>query len=604
MSVALAASEAGAFPPDLFERAMDLLVPSGGRIGVFAYVEGEGWTRAYKFQRNVRGAIAAHLAGGMTGRSQKVPLVSVKRPIAAFGLLPWDARAVTRYLDIDLDGGVEPATVHAYLVELFGSKVITPTTGSGAAGKLRMLVHVAPIAIARMHWIVERMLARGGFKVANGSVEIFPAAKRNSRLPGGATVVSHVSMTGLPGIFTGPGLRAREHVTSAELIERVLAAPVVDLEAIARALELDDAETSAVVPVPQGDASEPTKGPTLAKTRGRVMSSLEVQRLWRDGAEPGQRDEAVFAVLYNVRRRGGGYEEIVRGGQEFIYGRNGLARTNGLRQRGMVHELRDVARRAKYVVRYSPPGRPAPVHLSRVELARLAALVLEHVPGVGQSSAGTMLYRVLPHFKGAALAGLDAPRMHSDEWRAAGGGSYAALRRLFGDLFEPRPHEGKLYRPERIWKDLAHAMHWVCSFVFDAEPTRPARAVVSLREKTGGNRSPRDIWTSMLVATDRIRRTSHATAGSREALSAAPCGFRRGAAGGAQDLSGRKDRPELSASPEPAVRSDRPAQIASRRPWPAGTAANDTGPQLRLVPRLELEPDERDGPRDRGPPPD
>ena len=489
--------DADGYAASQFDRFCDTFAPSLRRSPLayrgYVYVQradlpddAPKWTKATAQNRlDLRRALAAHVLAGATGEPQSY--VDGGAEVNAIGLA-CPPGEIVRVLNVDLDEHETAVRLLDALGPVVGASLLV-TSSSGDPkpdGRTahRALVPIAPMRYEHVQRIGAALLDRLGFPLGLGRVELYPSA-RNGRVPFGRGGCRQFD----PSLH--PRLYVQRHPLA--LSEQLHALPPVDLQAALAAL----GGTVVSLPVAEPEQSpqpepEPQRGRARALRRLRdCAQSVEAADLWRCGVDgPGQRDGALYALTVDCMRRGRSEAEAVAAVRAWIAAGK-LDGSEAVARHGRERQLRDVPRRVRAVYATHPqPVRPKPVHLSAREIAAVVQLAeaTARRSGFDAAALGTLLFAVLPVFKACELVrrrarrpdGFSDVRMHSDEWRAAGGPSYRAMRDALGVFTRTRRHlAASSLRARGLAPDkataLAHAAHWTVAFPFDLDETAPRR---------------------------------------------------------------------------------------------------------------------------------
>ena len=142
---------------------------------------------------------------------------------------------------------------------------------------------------------------------------------------------------------------------------------------------------------------------------------------------------------------------------------------------GKAQQMRDVARRvARVYATHERPGRPEPIALTGNEAARIAELVaiVAVASGFSEAAIRALLHGILPLFKAARIAGLPHVRIHTWEWRKAGGSRAAQFRDATGIFAPTTKHRSARSLVARGLSpkaavEHAYAKSWETTFIFD-----------------------------------------------------------------------------------------------------------------------------------------
>jgi len=414
-----------------------------------------------KHRCDIRRAIAGHVAAGVTRESQSWCDSRPNDLIHAVGLRHAH-NSHARILELDLDGGVEPAAVVAALSRVVGDGLqVTSSSLRGLReGRYRARVHIRPVLISQLHRVGKLLVESLGFRVQDGEVEICPATK-NNRLPWGL---------GGCDLFDAQ-LRPLGHRHPLALARDLASHAPIDLGALVGSLERPRVLVSAPAPAQQ---RQPAPRPTPAEQEGR---SARAKYYWSNGAQQGERDDALTELVFDCFRCRLPRATAVTKIQDWIRD-GGLIRTRGAQsQRGYEHELRDVRRRVDKVYSTYRNAPPAPAWLTAGEIDLVVDLVDART--CSNPSPACMLgflCRILPVFKGSVLAGLNYVRLPSKAWKNAGGNDYPKLREASG-LFVLA--DNYLSPATAVRLEDAHCAGWRTTFTFD--PSAPNRSLIPMR---------------------------------------------------------------------------------------------------------------------------
>jgi hypothetical protein len=398
-------------------------------------------------------AIASHFDAGQ--QQQAVRVEGFDYPIRAVALA-YDLDKVAEFISFDLDGGYDARKVIRGLVKYFGKNSILPISGSGAAGRFRLLVRLSkPLLVHRILTLATAIAARAGFPVQSKHLEVFPS-RCASRMPFGCGGCQLYDFT----------LTPLGKPDQAVAMSAFLDLDPVDLEAIVEAHNIDSGiDTRWVV----RGRYDPYTRRERARSRPAVMQDL----LDNGITQSGQRDRAIFLFVRDCLYSGNSYNEAV--GRLIAWIEDGkIDASDEIKRYGRGPQIKRVPRIvAKLYATLAALGTPDPIPLTPLETIRAHELakVMAVEACVTFRLALAFLLKALPWFKGAAAAGLPMLRMHSSRWKTFGGRNYKKLRnvsRLFRAMTGYRSLESVNKRAHLGAKaSEAHARSYSCCFWFD-----------------------------------------------------------------------------------------------------------------------------------------
>ena len=425
------------------------------RAGVF------GWLKA-PADASVADLLGGHIMAGATGEA-----VDVGRPLLAVGLQA-TADEITGVLNVDVDR--DAAFVVPRWRDLLGpSALVVP--GSGKPGRVRLVARLArPVTVAEAQQL-GLALAR---HLEQPKPEVYPGTT-NGRLPGGAVLRGDGDDEQATGpwclhepvqLVPGPRLHP---LAFARLVHEL---PGVDLLDLVK-------RTGARVAVVEvrGTKAKATRTASRSPTPPPTVDAAQVRSWKRDGvAGYGERDAALTALVLDCYRRRMAQAAAVAYLEAWI-DRGCIARA---RDNDLESNKADVRRRIAAVYGFGPARYPKPVHLTVAEVLEVERIAEQAARWSGQTAASVaeFLFRILPLFKGAALAGHTSEpelRVHRDKWLAAGGSRYRQRRDAYPGLFVATGG----YVQKRLDPKNAKARPWVTTFPFDLSTPAPRRPLGS-----------------------------------------------------------------------------------------------------------------------------
>lgn len=430
----------------------------------------DGW-RWLATQIDAKRSVAAHLLASQTGQPSRLG----RRNVRAVGL-SYRPDATTSRITIDLDGkhGYEPAKVVAALGALVGRGRLLVTASSGSPGRYHCHARIPPMRVDEAVAATRALLTAAGFAWRLGGAETYPSGS-NCRLP-----------FGLGGceLFEDEHLQVGRKEGWQELTRRLCEMPTLAFQ-----------------------SGSPTDGRARPRIRSRARvrdaeTAARIERWREDGVDPHERNQALFDLVVDGRRRGLTKDETLRELQEWIDG-GGLARSAAARKPGGIAKQRnqvlpDVVER---VYGYPPPPRQE-ANLTETEIARVVEIAEERCPKQ-VAHAVVLLLDTLPLFKAAWLEGRTDVTLGRKEWaRTLGrrGGGYAPLRRQLR-LFQQASH----------YVIGERSTTWRLAESFPFESRQPSERLVSTnprpaRKRVGPepSRPQKAVW--VLAAAKRIAR--------------------------------------------------------------------------------------------------
>lgn len=399
----------------------------------------------------------------------------------------------TCILNFDLDG----RTNAREFVRSMGKNGVRGllTSSSGKSKKYRFLVFLDRwYTIGEVQSLGKALCEKLGFKVEKGAVEIFPSTV-NGRFPGGYGALTVYDLTNLSegiGLTLPAFLRtfhALPHVELAGIVDELCSSAEHDerlLPDISPSFECSTLELE----LPANDQKTRKQEP---RKHGQTRVPTDVSRWINSGVEPGERQQAIFALTMHAWFQGKNYGETIAHLTDWIR-QGGLDRSRFMHEQSnaIERQIRDLPRTVTNIFarcgtfKRSAVNAP-PAHLSAADILALNADV-ERVVAMGKAKENNWTARrvkmfawsILPFFKGAAVdshvdgEGRAIVRLHWERWEAAAGGGsdYAKLRDAFGWFVTITD-----YLPAKWAKnpDDAHATTW--AFVPPLTSDAPKRAL-------------------------------------------------------------------------------------------------------------------------------
>lgn len=377
-----------------------------------------------------------------------------------------------RFLSLDLDGThTDPAIILAAIRADIGDDSMLVHSGSGRDGRCRLLLRLNKSkTIDDLQMLAKRWIAGLGFPVVQGDVEVFPGTHdgRCAFGLGGCT-------------WFAPDLSTRKNQRPIDLWRRFVELKPIDLRALALrhpALEQEPTKSAAKKGVRDvGTSTSFTQQlPRRYVAERRPPTPKATQELAKQGiSSVGERDDARYKLVRDRQIRGWSEQKTIEYLRAWILdGKIDLSR-EAQKNRGIEGQLRDVERLVKRVYATHPlPGRPEPVDLSASEVARIRehAAIVAMATGFTENAIRSFLIGILPLFKAARCAGLPHVRIHTDEWRKAGGSRVTQLREacvLFAASTGYRSANSLRKRglSSQAAIEHAYAQSWTTSFQFD-----------------------------------------------------------------------------------------------------------------------------------------
>lgn len=397
-------SAATPLDPVDFEAYFDMVGRGVARVSLqpadLPWTANGGWE--WRVSRaEVRDAVAAHLLASQTGQPWKLG----RRAIRAAGL-SYQRDAVTSRITVDLDGkhGYEPAGVVAALADLVGRDRLMVTASSGIPGRYHCHARIPPMRVDEAVAASRALLVKSGFAWMSGGAETYPSGS-NCRLP-----------FGLGGceLFEDEHLQVGRQSTWQELTRRFCGMPTLVLQPSA----------------PAGGGARRLTARSHAPTYD-AEAAAKVERWWRKGVGPHERNDALFALAVDCRRRRLPQADAVREIQRWIDG-GGLDQSAVARKPGGIAEQRNQTVLEVVARVYAfPPRAQRRANLSGGEIAHTVNLAKERC-GERAAQAVVLLLNVLPWFKGAWLEGRADVTLGQSAWAQTlgrRGSGYALVRR-------------------------------------------------------------------------------------------------------------------------------------------------------------------------------
>ena len=421
--------------------------------------------------RDLRRAIAAAFVAGVTGEPDPIDEQIAVQSVH----LGYRRLERVRFVNLDLDGkDAPPAKILAALRANIGEDSMLVISGSGQAGRYRVLLRLDKSkTVDALKTLVTRWIEGLGFKLGN-DFEVFPSTKPG-RLPFGLGGCTRFSID----------LKQSRRERPIDLCKAFAALKPINLRALA--LRFPERPPPAALPaskkpkqrLPQLQQLQVVTSPESLPRRyvadRRPPTPKATRELWNRGIEKGERDDARYRLAKDLRYRGYSKENAIDEIRAWIEEGNIDASRELQRPSGKTRQLRDVARVvARVYETHELPGRPEPVPLTSGEAARIAELagVAAVAYGFSENAIRALLHGILPLFKAARIAGLPHVRIHTKEWKQAGGSRVAKLRDACG-IFAPttgyRTERSLLARglKSKAAAEHAYAKSWETSFSFD-----------------------------------------------------------------------------------------------------------------------------------------
>lgn len=419
---------------------------------------------------DLRRILAAAWIAGTTGEAEPI---DAKTDVVAVHLAYHLDRRV-RFVCLDLDGTTtDPAKIIAALRADIGEDSFLVTSGSGREGRYRVWMRLDKSkTIADLQTFTNRWIAGLGFQVAQGDLEVFPGTK-NGRCAFGLGGCTRFA----------PDLSTRQNELPIDLWQRFVELKPIDLRALAlRFPALEFKQQSPQNASNEGVSREyslPNTKQSLPRryvAERRPPTPKTIRELAKHGISgTGERDDAIYKLMHDRFCRGYSQEETIEYIRAFIEAGK-LDRSRALQKpSGKAQQMRDVARRvARHYATHERPGRPLPRELTPNEAARIAegAAIVAVASGFSEAALRALLHGILPLFKAARTAGLPHVRIHTWEWRKAGGSRAAQLRDATGIFAPTTSYRSAQSLRKRGLKDRASVEHayaksWETSFIFD-----------------------------------------------------------------------------------------------------------------------------------------
>lgn len=423
---------------------------------------------------DLRRILAAAWIAGTTGEAEPI---DAKTDVVAVHLAYRRDERV-RFLSLDLDGThTDPAIILAAICADIGDDSMLVHSGSGREGRYRLLLRLDKSkTIDDLQRLAKRWIAGLGFSVAQGDVEVFPDI-RDGRCAfglGGCT-------------WFAPDLCTRKNERPSDLWQRFVELKPIDLRALASRFPVLELEQPRVATSPGNAAKQGVHRAAMLPNSGQSLPRRYVadrspptpkatRELAKHGISgPGERDGALFKLVRDRFCRGYSQEETVEYIRAWIEAGK-LDKSRALQKpSGKAQQMRDVARRvARFYATHERPGRPLDVDLTASEAARIAELVaiVAVASGFSEAAIRALLHGILPLFKAARIAGLPHVRIHTWEWRKAGGSRAAQLRDATGIFAPTTKHRSARSLVARGLSpkaavEHAYAKSWETAFIFD-----------------------------------------------------------------------------------------------------------------------------------------
>lgn len=379
-----------------------------------------------------------------------------------------------RFVNLDLDGtNQDPVEIIAVLRDDIGDDALLVTSGSGREGRYRVLVRLAKSKeVQTLQTLVRRWISGLGLEVQNGKIEIFPSPKCG-RVPFGLGGCERYSLD----------LSQRKRERPIDLVRAFRGLKTVELSTLASRFPVLEHEHE---PTENAAKQVANDVPTLPNTKQslprryvaerRPPTPPKNQKLAKKGISgPGERDDARYKLARDRQIRGWSEQKTIEYLRAWILDGKIDPSREAQKNRGIEGQLRDVERLVKRVYATHPlPGRPEPVDLSASEVARIRehAAIVAMATGFTENALRSFLMAILPLFKAARCAGLPHVRIHTDEWRKAGGSRVTQLREacvLFAASTGYRSANSLRKRglSSQAAIEHAYAQSWTTSFQFD-----------------------------------------------------------------------------------------------------------------------------------------
>lgn len=422
---------------------------------------------------DLRRAFAAAWIAGTMGEAEPI---DAKTDVVAVHLAYSQDERV-RFLSLDLDGThTDPAIILAAIRADIGDDSMLVHSGSGREGRYRVLLRLNKSkTIADLQTFGHRWIVGLGFQAVQGNVEVFPSGK-DGRCPfglGGCT-------------WFAPDLSARKNEHPIDLWRRFVGLKPIDIRALALRFPVLELKQSCAATSPENAAKQGHRAATLPKTKQSLPRRYVAERhpptpktireLAKHGISgTGERDDAIYKLTRDRFCRGYSQEKTVEYIEAWIADGK-LDKSRALQKpSGKARQLRDVERLvARVYATHERPGRPLDVDLTAREAARIAELVavVAVASGFSEAAIRAMLHGILPLFKAARIAGLPHVRIHTWEWRKAGGSRAAQLRDATGIFAPTTKHRSARSLVARGLSpkaavEHAYAKSWETTFEFD-----------------------------------------------------------------------------------------------------------------------------------------
>lgn len=419
---------------------------------------------------DLRRCLAAAWIAGTLGEAE--PIDAKTDVVAVHIAYRRDERV--RFVSLDLDGKDTDREILAAIRADIGDDSMLVHSGSGRERRCRLLLRLDKSkTIGDLQMLAKRWIAGLGFSVAQGDLEVFPGTQ-DGRCPfqlGGCT-------------WFAPDLSTRKNQRPIDLWQRFVALKPIDIRALALrfpVLELEHESTKNAAKHGVNNVSRlpnTTEGlPRRYVAERRPPTPKAIRELAKQGISGvGERDDALYKLTYDRLCRSFSQEETV----EYLVAmvvEGKFDKSRALQKTGgMARLIRDIERRvARVYATHTSPGMPLPVDLTASEVAsvREIARIASMAYGFSENALRAFLMAILPIFKGVHLAGLAYARLHSWEWRKAGGSRFAELREACGIFAQV----SRSYRAakslalrglnDRAALEHAYAKSWKTSFRFD-----------------------------------------------------------------------------------------------------------------------------------------
>lgn len=379
-----------------------------------------------------------------------------------------------RFVNLDLDGtNQDPVEIIAVLRDDIGDDALLVTSGSGREGRYRVLVRLAKSKeVQTLQTLVRRWISGLGLEVQKGKIEIFPSPKCG-RVPFGLGGCERYSLD----------LSQRKRERPIDLVRAFRGLKTVELSTLASrfpVLELEHEPTENAAKQVANDVPTLTNSTQSLPRRYVAERRPPTPKATRERAKQGisgvgERDDARYRLARDRQIRGWSEQKTIEYLRAWILDGKIDPSREAQKNRGIERQLRDVERLVKRVYATHPlPGRPEPVDLSASEVARIRehATIVATATGFTENAIRSLLMAILPFFKAAYRAGLPHVRIHTDEWRKAGGSRVTQIREacvLFAASTGYRSANSLRKRglSSQAAIEHAYAQSWTTSFQFD-----------------------------------------------------------------------------------------------------------------------------------------